>query len=112
MSSVDYDFSGAGSSITDTEQASIDEEVYSIIVLQGDFTIDGFYITSDYALVDTSYAVIYPVMNEALKTLTIDNCDFNMYGTGMTSTTAFNFESNNCTFHTEQLVAVYYIEVS
>jgi len=112
MQGVNYNYTGAGSTILTGERSDINAQWYAFIILQSNFKMDGFIINNSLNLEDDDFAIVYPVSNLATKTLTIDNCDFKMYGTGMISFTSISFMSKGVTFDTENLVGGFIFLVS
>lgn len=112
MGGVTYDYTGAGSTVTTTEKNAVDAQWYTFIVLQANFKIDGFIVNNNLKLEDDDFAIVNPISNKATKTLTIDNCDFKMYGTVMAAFTSISFSSTGVTIDTEKLVGGYVFLVS
>jgi hypothetical protein len=105
MKGIPYDFAGVGSNLLADETKAIESQWYSVIVIQCDFTMDGFYVTNELKLEDDDFAIVHPISNLAPKSLTINNCEFNqMYGTVMQAFTTLSFNSLNVKIDTEKLV--------
>lgn len=104
MNSVAYDFAGRGSTLLSDETKAIDAEWYAFIIIQSSFKMDSFVVNNSLKLEDDDFAIVNPIANKAPKTLTINNCDFKMYGTVMAAFTSVSFSSTGVTIDTEKLV--------
>jgi hypothetical protein len=107
MAGIDYDYVTAGASLAASETSAINSQWYAFVVAQADFTMDGFKFLTSLKLQDDDFAVVNPISNEAVKTLTIDNCEFEIYGTVMIAFTSISFSSNNVTMVSDNLVGGY-----
>lgn len=112
MAGKNYDYVGAGSTITTVEKSRIDTLWYTFIILQANFKIDRFLIDNVLKLEDDDFAIVHPISNIAPKTLTINNCVFINYGTAMFTTTSISFSSLNVEIQTPRLVGGFVFLVS
>lgn len=112
MQSVEYNMTGAGASILTSEKSAIDSQWYAFVIIQSSFKMDGFTVNNELKLQDDDFAVVNPIANIASKTLTIDNCVFDMYGTVMAAFTSVSFMSKNVTINTPNLVGGFVFLVS
>ena len=101
-----------GSSLLTDEVTAINTQWYTFIIVQCDFKMDMFIVNHDFKLEDDDFAIVYPIANINPKVLTIDNCEFRMYGTAMYTTTSIGFRSTNVQIDTEKLVGGFVFLVS
>lgn len=113
MQGKDYDYTtGLGASVTTSEKSTVNSLWYTFIILQCDFKMDGFIVNNNLKLEDDDFAIVNPTTNLASKTLTINNCIFEIYGTVMAAFTSTSFRSLNVTIDTKNLVGGFVFLVS